>query len=186
MKKKSTEQILAESFLEIAGHKNVSKITVNDIVGNCEMSPATFYRHFRDKYDLITWIYEQGCCDIVKRHSGSPHKTEEIVSEWIAYCEENRPFLVNLLKHTSGYGSFFRYMIEKHVRFVESDIISSSGKDALTEKIHLEVCLYSSGLIVLLCAWLRGEIVASQEELAAVIHEAMPKSLRQLFNPAKE
>ena len=35
-------------------NKNVdNKITIQDIVDNCGYSPATFYRNFRDKYDLI-------------------------------------------------------------------------------------------------------------------------------------
>ena len=57
MNKKTTADILAESFQEIAEQKNVNRITINDIVKNCGFSPATFYRHFRDKYDLIAWVY---------------------------------------------------------------------------------------------------------------------------------
>ncbi len=56
MNKKTTADILAESFLEIAEQKNVNRITISDIVKNCGFSPATFYRHFRDKYDLIAWV----------------------------------------------------------------------------------------------------------------------------------
>ena len=33
--------------------KSIDKITVKDITENCGYSSATFYRHFKDKYDLI-------------------------------------------------------------------------------------------------------------------------------------
>lgn len=45
----------------MAQTKNVDKITVKDITKNSGYSIATFYRHFRDKYDLIAWDYS---CDV--------------------------------------------------------------------------------------------------------------------------
>lgn len=34
-----------------------SKISVGDICEKCEMNRKSFYYHFKDKYDLINWIY---------------------------------------------------------------------------------------------------------------------------------
>ena len=55
MKRMSTKEILAESFKELAQTKSIDKITIKDITDNCAYSPATFYRNFKDKYDLIAW-----------------------------------------------------------------------------------------------------------------------------------
>ena len=57
MKRKTAKEILAESFREVAETKPIDKITIRDIVDNCGYSPATFYRQFSDKYDLIAWDY---------------------------------------------------------------------------------------------------------------------------------
>ena len=67
MKRKTARDILAESFRELAAGKNVEKITVKEITGNCGYSPATFYRQFRDKYDLIAWDYSQSVSQIMSR-----------------------------------------------------------------------------------------------------------------------
>ena len=53
MKRKTTKEILAESFMELMTTKPVSKITIIDIVENCGMTKPTFYRYFKDKYDLM-------------------------------------------------------------------------------------------------------------------------------------
>ena len=53
MKRKTAKEILADSFRELAEQKTVDKITVKDITENCGYSTATFYRQFKDKYDLI-------------------------------------------------------------------------------------------------------------------------------------
>ncbi|MCR4647188.1 MAG: TetR family transcriptional regulator [Oscillospiraceae bacterium] len=57
MKRKTTEELLAGSFLELAQTKRIDKITITEITNNCGMSQPTFYNHFKDKYDLIVWIY---------------------------------------------------------------------------------------------------------------------------------
>ena len=70
MKRKTAKEILAESFRELAGTKPVDAITVQDIAKNCGYSPATFYRQFRDKYDLIAWAYTRHVADIMRRIDG--------------------------------------------------------------------------------------------------------------------
>ena len=59
MKRKSAREILAESFRELAENKPVDKITVPNIIENCGYSKTTFYRLFKDKYDLMAWDYAQ-------------------------------------------------------------------------------------------------------------------------------
>ena len=57
MKRKTAKEILADSFLELAQNIPIDRITVREIAENCGYSQATFYRQFRDKYDLIAWNY---------------------------------------------------------------------------------------------------------------------------------
>jgi AcrR family transcriptional regulator len=52
-----TKQILADSLCKLAESKSVNDITVLDIVNNCGLTAPTFYNHFRNKHDLITWYY---------------------------------------------------------------------------------------------------------------------------------
>ena len=65
MKRNTAKEILAESFHELANSKNIDKITIQDIVDNCGYSPATFYRNFKDKYDLIVWEHTRGVAKIM-------------------------------------------------------------------------------------------------------------------------
>ena len=59
MKRKTAKEILSDSFRELAQVKPVDRITVKDITDNCGYSPATFYRQFKDKYDLIAWEFPE-------------------------------------------------------------------------------------------------------------------------------
>ncbi|MBQ3273942.1 MAG: helix-turn-helix transcriptional regulator, partial [Christensenellaceae bacterium] len=57
MKRQTAKDILVASFRELAEKRTIDKITIKEITVNCGYSPATFYRHFNDKYDLIAWDY---------------------------------------------------------------------------------------------------------------------------------
>ena len=54
MKRKTTKEIIADSFMELAATKAINRISIVDIVENCSLTKPTFYRYFRDKYDLIS------------------------------------------------------------------------------------------------------------------------------------
>ncbi len=41
MKRKTTKEILTESFRELAENRPVDKITIKEIVDNCDYSPAS-------------------------------------------------------------------------------------------------------------------------------------------------
>ena len=57
MIRKTTKELLAESFRELAEQKPINKITIANITDNCGMTQPTFYRYYKDEYDLIAWIY---------------------------------------------------------------------------------------------------------------------------------
>lgn len=60
-----TKKAMAESIKEMMKKKSLEKITVSDIVQNCGLNRQTFYYHFRDKYDLVNWIYNNELVSII-------------------------------------------------------------------------------------------------------------------------
>lgn len=53
----TTKKALAASLKKLLAEKPLDKITVIDIVEDCEVNRQTFYYHFKDIYDLVDWIY---------------------------------------------------------------------------------------------------------------------------------
>jgi len=52
-KTQQTREKMLNAFIELLDQKDISQISVIDIVTKSEVHRATFYRHFEDKYDLI-------------------------------------------------------------------------------------------------------------------------------------
>lgn len=53
----TTKKALAASLKKLLTQKPLDKITIIDIVEDCEVNRQTFYYHFKDIYDLVEWIY---------------------------------------------------------------------------------------------------------------------------------
>ena len=54
---KITKKALAASLKKLLAERPLDKITVIDIVNDCEVNRQTFYYHFQDIYDLLEWVY---------------------------------------------------------------------------------------------------------------------------------
>ena len=56
---------MAESLKKFIKDRPFSKITVQDIVADCNINRNTFYYHFENTYDLLSFAYEQEVKNIV-------------------------------------------------------------------------------------------------------------------------
>lgn len=54
-----TKDLIIDSFLSLAAQDNidVEKISITDIVDNCQISRQTFYYHFKDIEEMLTWAF---------------------------------------------------------------------------------------------------------------------------------
>lgn len=68
-KNEITKAALSEGIKEIMKEKKLSQITIKDITEKCGVSRNAFYYHFRDKYDLINWIFSTETFPIINTFS---------------------------------------------------------------------------------------------------------------------
>jgi len=178
MKRKTAKEILAESFHELAELKSTDKISIQDIVDNCGYSPATFYRNFKDKYDLIAWEYTRGVADIMSR-IGDTYEWKQTLIDGAKYFYKEKEYLVNLFRYTSGHDSFVRYMTEINCDALKKQILISGNKERLTLQEELCVRIYCLGTVSLTCEWLLGIHEATTEEIADIYFNSLPAPLHR-------
>ncbi len=179
MKRKTAKELLAESFRELAAGKSIDKITIREITDNCGYSPATFYRNFKDKYDLIAWEYARGTERIMARTGSRDYPWKQTLLDGALRFQSERDYLANLFLHTAGQESFVRYMAEINCRALEKHILSASGLDRLDPADALTVRIYCLGTVHLTCEWLLGKYRLLPEEIAALYEASLPAPLRR-------
>ena len=179
MKRKTAREILAESFRELAASKPVDKITVTNIIENCGYSKTTFYRLFKDKYDLMAWDYTTRHKEIMVQTEKADYEWKTTLLEAAFLFNEQRDYLKNLLLHTYGYESFSRYMKQLHFESLSKCVLKSSGMKELDVKTEMYVRTYCQGTVELTCDWIMGAYDVSPEELAEVYENCLPQPLHQ-------
>lgn len=59
LRKERTLKYLSQSLLELMGEKPLAQITVSEICDNAMVRRATFYRHFKGKDELLSYVLTQ-------------------------------------------------------------------------------------------------------------------------------
>lgn len=183
MKRKTAKEILADSFREVAEKKNVDKITVNDITANCGYSPATFYRHYRDKYDLIAWDYSRRVEAIMDQMDNSTYLWKDILLDGAKFYERDKEYLKNLFLHTTGFDSFLWNMTKVNEDHLKAHITKTMGFSFPDSKTEIYLHAYCVSTVVLSCEWVLGHYQVSVEELAEVFEHTLPPPLKPYLCP---
>ena len=182
MKRKTTKEYLVESFLELAEHKPVNKITVASIVENCGLTQPTFYRYFKDKYDLITWAYLDGASRYVKKVGAEGYTWRDAILDGVRYFIQYRSFLLNAFLNTSGMDSLLSHLIDLNSRLVLSEVGRILGDDPLPENLPALTRIYCLGTVHYMQEWLL-QTPGTAEEAAELIEEACPLALKRYLYP---
>lgn len=179
MKRKTAKELLAESFRELAEIKNIDKITVQDIVDNCGYSPATFYRHYKDKYDLIAWEYSRQTANIMDRIGEDGYEWKQTLLDGAKHYDQERDYLANLFSHTSGHNSFIQYMTDINYIALRKHIVSVCNGKEPDKKTEMYLRIYCLGTVSLTCEWIFGKFQATPEEIAEIYEHSLPDPLKK-------
>lgn len=74
-----TKGALATALKKLLEQRPLSKISVKHITDYCNISRNTFYYHFKDKYELINWIFYTDMLENVNSFNDPPKLTESFV-----------------------------------------------------------------------------------------------------------
>jgi probable dihydroxyacetone kinase regulator len=104
-----TKHALSSAMKELMAELPMEKIKIGDIVERCNMNRQSFYYHFKDKYDLVNWIYYTDFFMDIQSSLEKP--SWELIEKICEFFYENRRFYSNALKVT-GQNSFSEYFTE--------------------------------------------------------------------------
>lgn len=119
-KNANSKLLLVRSLKELVHTKAFSKISVEEIVGNCNLSRQTFYKNFYDKYDLLSSLYETDTKDIFKQYYADKDFVE-FTSSIMKYFRNNKTYM-KLLFDIDAPNLFLNFWNEYSVTFIIKEI----------------------------------------------------------------
>lgn len=144
----------------------LSKISVGDIVDDCQLSRNSFYYHFEDKYDLVNWIFYTELVEELSRQQFT--SGWELVERICCFFGENRAFYTNALSET-GQNSFSEYFSQ-----VMTALITARSEEMFTDDEDHEfyVLFFIDAFLAALGRWLRRGADVSPQKLAELMKNA--------------
>ena len=84
-----TRELLRSALISMTLEKGYDRVTVQDIIDRADVGRSTFYAHFRDKEDLLTFGLEElrGAFHPDQHHAGGSHAGTPAASPTLAVFE---------------------------------------------------------------------------------------------------
>lgn len=165
---------IAESFERLIEKKKFEDITIQDISDESEISRATFYRNFKDKYDLMNWVYQHEL-DKYKDFLIGKENSITITKSLAEFIFSKRKYFSELFK-IEGQNSFTNFLAEYSMEFTKKQLEFVLDK-GLPEHITDAITIYCYGCANYLKEWSVGGYKKSPEEITMILTENMPEKL---------
>lgn len=177
-KQEKTKRKLAASIKECMRTTSLDRITVADIVDGCGMSRQTFYRNFRDKYDLVNWYFDELLLQYFDK-IGKGEGIRESLNQKFEFMMEEKNFYLQAFKH-EGQNSLKEHDLKLILWYYRKGIKEKTGRE-LSEEMDFMLHFFCCGCVYMTAKWVLDGMKDSPRQLAERLTASMPAELAGLF-----
>ena len=162
-----TKTAMADSMKTLMEEKPFAKISVGDICERCGMNRKSFYYHFKDKYDLVNWIFQT---EFLEMMQGRDYTTGwELLTDICRYFYSERSFYTNALQ-VEGQNAFRDYFAE-----AISSVLAEIMRDQIgtEEDSRFFVQFLTDAFQAAILRWLKQTPVLPPEEFLQKLESVM-------------
>ena len=148
-----SEQIklrLAEAIKQCMRMNTVEKITVQQIVELCGTTRQTFYRNFKDKYDLINWYFEKLLLESFE-HMGEGKTIREGLVKKFSFIRQEQEFFTKAFRMDEQ-NCLKDYDLRLILQFYTDRIRQKTGQ-SLDAELNFLLEMYCRGSIYMTVKW---------------------------------
>ncbi|WP_298514164.1 TetR/AcrR family transcriptional regulator C-terminal domain-containing protein [Marvinbryantia sp.] len=173
-----TKRALASALRELMQEMPFEKITVSHICERCDMNRKSFYYHFRDKYDLVNWIFDMEFIALLKNPPLDTWSFFELTSR---YFYENKAFYSKALQ-IKGQNSF-----SDHFREFLCPLVRSRMEEIIGHQDVPQICVdfLVDGFLCSLERWLLDKNAMPPDKFLAVLRSMIEAIARDICQEAE-
>lgn len=174
----NVKRILADALIELSTEKPLRKITIAELVERAGTGRQTFYNHFKDKNDLIYWIYSRTIAGERKVVC-----TQGYYAYMVKLHQEAQklcPFLMQACKLT-GQNSMSEVLYQQSYSYYRNYIVHHYGEAALTEEMEHALHFNAAGSSHVYMQWVLNGAPGPAERQAELALNCMPRCISSLL-----
>lgn len=179
-----SRKMIKEAFLELLKEKEISKITVTDIVTKADLNRSTFYAHYMD-VKAITEEMENEVIDkmleILKKFEFKNffNNPTPLLLEVSRFLESNQNTYKILLKVNDA-ETFLKKLKNLFADYMLADTdIPEYLKDK--KMVNLRISYFSGGIINMYQDWFNGKLNCSLNDIALEVSKLLSLEANELF-----
>lgn len=162
-----TKRAFAFAMKELLKEEAFSKISVADICNRCEMSRKSFYYHFKDKYDLVNWIFDSEFLAAMEKKDETSITEKDKLEAFFFYLYENREFYCKVLP-INGQNSISEHFREQLHPILHAQLCEIlGGKEVKTFYIDLLTDIFLCSIM----RWLLTNENLTPREFLSLLNE---------------
>lgn len=166
-----TKQILANTLQELLENKPFPKITVNEICAKSMVVRSTFYLHFQDKYELLSY-----CLNEISKELDELTKTHAPKDAFLVLlgkCQEKEKVFYNLFatELNEELLDMFYHFFGRYITMALEDKLSKGA--LLPGPVESITDFYVSGLVGMTFRWIKSGYKMPKETLASCQYRLM-------------
>lgn len=170
-----TKLALVDGFNTLITRIPFEEITVQGICDEAQVSKATFYRYFKDKYDVMNYNYKQLLDESLNMESITNYRD---LYYRLYSMGESRLRAIKGAFRSAGANSFEQYIYEYSRDAVIKLTEKYRGKAGITEVERMQLDVFCYGISYMYKRWISGEYDISPDAAADALYAMMPESLR--------
>ena len=165
---------LANAMKKCMYSSPVEKITVKEISDACGVTRQTFYRNFKDKYDLINWYFDKILVESF-RQMGEGHTVYESLVNKFEYIQMEQLFFKAAFKNDDQ--NNLREHDFELIRQFYIDQIENKSHRKISDKLLFQLEMYCQGSVFMVLGYKNF----TPHELARLLSDSMPAELAETF-----
>lgn len=180
-----TKHALAASLQELMAEQPFDKINVAQICERCNMNRKSFYYHFKDKYDLVNWIFDTDFISLMKNADLEvPYDVHwELIEKACNYFYQNHTFYRKALQ-IKGQNSFTDHFREYIRPLLMNRLTYIFGPDQVDE---FDIAFFTDAVLCAMERWLLAKDCLTPQQFVGKIKRLVEKGTELLYcDPPKE
>ena len=158
---------------EIMKQKQIDKIRITEICRSAGIERSTFYYHFRDKYDLIAWIFYHDAFGIdVTDQKAAAESMKKMKNEILFYRQAYEDNSQNAL-----WQYIHQYFTDEYTKAAKEKLQT----DVLSAQLLFSIRLYCYGTTAMTKEWILDDNVTSAETVVEMMFESMPEVMKSVY-----
>lgn len=179
-----SRRMIREAYTALLKEKDLSKITVTDIVNRADINRATFYAHYPDVRGVTEEIENEiiaKMLDVLKefRFTSFFRNPAPLLLQLSRYLEENADFY-RILIRANGSEMFMEKLKKAFTDYMlcDSDIPETMRHSRMVE---YRVTYFAGGIVNLYKQWFRGDLGGTLNDIALEVSRLLQLEARELF-----